>query len=605
MRILLAALTLMLPVIAWAQTPTHNKVALMSLGPGREFIGNSGQLQGKTHIMGRLLRSSQINHDTFIAQDTTKYGEVGLSDNEWFSARYDAIIIPAQMAITNTATDPQNFIHLGFRDNAVRHTFNSIASNAPNSPYKGWDIPVFVISNGAINNTTPSFENGAQTDHGSGFDQHAGHVWRNQATGDTLFFISDRVELDASGDWASLITQGVTNDTSLFWHYQPDTAKPGVYWCSIREVKLTGEGPDFYVPATAEAILLGKMCQVTGIKPRRPFLALHDLDHPYVDDDPRSGANEVFLNRDFLELRALLDDNDWKMAAGMLPGYESISGDPAAFIDDYPDSMRIIASEALRTVFSPHVHDHFHLGSASNDSPGFRSAQTDTADIADSLRVMWKLGEGTQPNDSGDDDFWKGVAFQEGGSFGKYYTIPTDDVGTRIAIVLANAGARVIRGIGGANTPSAAATARINSDPLWSGRLGIRRYAPPQLWRQPGPNPQSIVTQVDKPLVRIIGSNIVHPAEQYSATQWANGVLFSRDAYIRANNLSLQWFNRMANYFHGQGNMDGLTADMQTPVATLRYMKYRINLVKMTEPFLIRINERNSRFLGESIADGN
>jgi hypothetical protein len=597
---LLLALAVSLPINAHALV---GKGAIISCNAIEDPAGgNFNRLTDRTANIARACREVGLNVDLIAAGDTGAYGAVGVPDSAWFRQHYDFIIVPSQGAISSTASHFSNKIYLGFRNDG-RGGAIMTAPESLNSPYTGrWDIPTFVWSFDAVNNNTAKFANGALSIIGGTLDisskmqmTTASCPTSDGTKGDTIFVDSRRTVRDISDGRVKALLSGVngkTNkpsasaDTMSYFLWRPDPAKAGCYWFTIRENNPLGNNPPI-IWSVAEAIIIGQVCQVVGIRPRAPLVAWYDIDHihPQSSTSGGTGRTQAYNARDMAAFGDSLRAWGWKISAptqcGASIGDATLTSDNSGqgFVQD---SVKIVVKN-YSDVFAFHVHDHFNANTSN-----WRSQSSDTASVC---RINYNavVASGAQSR-------WKNLFVPAAGSFGFYQTLPQDDGDFRATKVFGDAGVREIRAPGGTfiditNVQQMNARAIL----VRSGQMTIPEYGLPQPYRSIGPNPQIVwacgEASAVGATVRSMATYIGGGDYQTSSAGWM-GLCFPA------------WMARGSAYFHGNENFQGLTASPEYQAWPIQLVKHSKNMLKLTYPFMLPMTADNMKYKARSEISG-
>ncbi len=596
MRALRQFLALALVALAMAAAPpahagTTGRVAVMWHNFNDDPSSGFNRLRDRAiHVMQEL-RDCVIPATLIAAQDTTQTGHIGVDDSTYMRQNYDALIVPEMGALSNTATNASNDVHLGWRPNTARATFNDVAINGPSSPFSGkWGIPVFVMVFDCPNNATVGYTNGITTFSGNA--TVSAKMQRTSAlcptfdgtTGDTVFVnsrnaIRDLTNTDVyvlmGGVNGKTFTPGAAADSITYWHYQPDLTKPGVYYFNIRENDPVGD-TNGIVSSYGDAIMLGQMCQVTGIKPASPFVAWYDMDHvePAKGTVTDAGRAASFNVADFTAFSDSLRSWGWVMSGplfcGASLGNATLSSDNGGNGFVQPEVKQIVKDYEKQ--YSFHVHDHFDVNTQT-----WRASAQDTASIC---RPAYNTAIANARS-----SMWDNLTrIQSGGSFNFHVTLPQDDCDWRAAKVFADAGVQEIRVPGGYYLYQQPSYVR-------QGSLWVAPFTFPTRYRAPGgasiwlSGALATVTSTVRTM-----TNFAAPDYQQSNVNWND------NAYS-------MWLKRGATYFHGNENFQGAAANPSAVCPVITYLKHQKNLLKLTRPFVVPLNDGTAQYkMGSEIA---
>jgi hypothetical protein len=598
MKRILLALAMIAAMASPSEAALKYRWAVVWDAYAEDIGGGFNRFRDRGPHLVRAIEESGITVDFISPLDTLAYGQPGMSDKAWFASRYDVLIIPAAGALSSTATNRANRIHLGFRP-ALDRTLMSVAVNAPESPYSGtWDIPVIVSSGDAVNLPAINFVNG-QSGFISGAPPLGAKIQKRTAacpgaidgTGDTLFvstrmavrdttILSQVIPLLASANgrtWKMATYAPARADTMAYWKYLPDPTKPGVYWSTIREYNPTGVN-DPNVHSYMDAFIAGQACLITGTRPPRPFVGWIDVDHvhPMKGTLNGEGRAEVYNVRD---MRAFGDSlRNWNMvmsgpimcgaqvgAATLktnLSGTGFIQSGVKKLIRDYQDR------------YSFHVHDHFDVNTST-----WRTSLIDTSVGAAAYNAAITSARSTAFNNL--------TRISSAGSFGFAETLPQDDGDYRALKVFGDAGVKAVRGIGGWYTAVSATDTR-------AGKVFVDAFTYPMPWKSSGTD--SKVVWVTGGLTTISSSVRMwndHAGNSYSAMMATDYPTTVEGWYNSAFSI---WLVRGSAYFHGSENMQGtsnsVTGGNEAAWApTIIMMKHLRNMLKLTAPFVSPLNE--------------
>lgn len=589
MKKTLLALSLALLSIASPAHALYNRVAVFRINStGDPFASN--RLRDRVENTCRILQDQGMPYDLIEAADTSRYGGLLITDEAWFFARYDAIIVPAMSALSNTATDKSNRFNLGFRSDG-RGGAIMAAGNASAGPLSGtWRVPTYVWVFDVINNATVNFTCGITSILGGAQDlstrmqMSTNLIASADGTyGDTVFVntrrsIRDPTDLNVQvllgGVNGKTINPAAAADTIALWKWRPDLAKPGVTYSCIREYDPNGTANPV-VFSVGEAILLGQMYQVTGLRPPAPHVAWFDEDHVHPNSGTvtAAGRADTYNVRDTQALADSLRRWGWVLSGpifgGTSLGNATLTSDNAGngFVQDLVKQV-VKDNEAQ---WSFHLHDHF-------DAPTntWRASAQDTASVA---RPAYNLALAT-----GQGPIWKNLTrLQAQGSFGFYETLPQDDGDWRTLKVYGDAGVRQIRGIGGSYLD-------VSTTVMRNGQLFVWASSLPVPWRAPGlGNPVVWVSGG----ATVVGSN-ARSHSQYIGGNYSGGVIGWMDVCFPI------WFARGAAYFHGNENMQGISTAPTDWAPPILFLKHTKNELKLTWPCVQPMYPGNVRFKSRS-----
>jgi len=590
MKKLLVALAIVLAFAASPAQAVMNRVAVFQNSYTEDPSSGFNRVRDRTQNMIRVLRDQGFRFDVFQMPDTASYGAVGIADSTWFRQRYDAVLVPALTAISATQTDPSNRIHLGFRNDGRGGVIMTSASNAAASPFSGnWSIPVFVSQFDVQNVAGVGFTNGINGILGGTQDVSTKMQMTTPScptsdgtTGDTIFVQSRRVFRDVADVNVTVLLGGVNGktfkpgaaaDTIAFWRYKPGSGA-GTYYSTMRECD---DGTTTRITACeSDAILLGQMCQVAGIKPPHPDVAWIDMDHvcPQSGTVTFTGRSAFWNSRDLAALGDSLRSWRWVLSGPIQCG-TSISSATLASDNSgqgfQQDSVRVTMKQ-YEDVFSFHVHDHFNTNTST-----WRSSAQDTISVC---RTNFNL---TLANGQGSAYYGLGNLRAQG-SFGFYATLPQDDGDWRALKVFGDAGVREIRINGGDNAEPTAASIIGGSMSLWA--VGF-----PMRWQSIGPNSQMLWVAGRQSLV---GSTLRDIAG-FSPGDYASGVCsWVEKLYIGS-------FIRGGSYFHGNENFQGKTSFQDQYAPPILFLKHTKNVLKLTWPAVQPMWPGNIKFKNQSV----